>query len=98
MVAAVIRVGELALAIDGAAKLASPNDERFVQETALLQILEKTERISAEEAAMLKNDIRERAIGDRWFREPSMTKDELTLRGYEDVHKYLFETNDAAKA
>src|SRR5206468_2970964 len=39
MVAAVVVLGERALAVDGAPELAAPNDERVVEQSAGLQVL-----------------------------------------------------------
>ena len=41
MVAAVVVRGQLALAVDRAAELAAPDDERVVEQAALLQVLDQ---------------------------------------------------------
>ena len=41
MVAAVVVVGEAALRVDGPAELAAPDDQRFVQQPACLQVLDQ---------------------------------------------------------
>ncbi len=44
MIAAVIVGGELALAVDGAAEFAAPDDQRVVEQAALLQIRDQRRR------------------------------------------------------
>src|SRR5262249_19442968 len=41
MIAAVLLVRKLPLAVDGATEFAAPNDEGFVQQTSLLQVVEQ---------------------------------------------------------
>ena len=41
VVAAVVRGGELALRVDRAAELAAPDDQRVVEQAALLQVLDQ---------------------------------------------------------
>ena len=59
MVATIIFMGQCALRIDGATKLASPNNERIVQQTALFQIDQKGRRGLVGVVALAANFTRE---------------------------------------